>query len=275
MLNEPITESTEVLIEAAQNSNARKRKEITDFLVELYDTIDTTKSNSEKLLRDTEKLSDAQFIALFSSIVNDPKKHLYLEMEAFVNEPDYEKLEKAANDIVGDEYCHLYDYIAMPHLSDDPDHPYYTKEKIFNGYVNLRRVQQLVNNKNHIPTHVDKRDPKTGQVTLDSKASRVSDVEQFALICQKNEKILKEMFGPRGGDAVMRNEMEHQIATSGEARLSDMHDNKFNKTSLNTVNVYLTAAGFETDLITKNGILPRTIQNQYKEAKVINRDKVK
>lgn len=268
-------ENQEVLIEAAQNKNAAKRKEITDFIVELYDTIDITKSNSTKFLNDTKKLSDSQFIALFTSIIEDPKKHLYLEMEAFVNEPDYEKLEKAANDVVGEEYCHLYDYIAMPHLSDDPEHPYYTKEKIFNGYVNLRRVQQLVNNKNHIPTHVDKRDPKTGQVTLDSKASRVSDVEQFALICQKNDMILKEMFGPRGGDAVMRNEMEHQISTSGEARLSEMHDNKFNKTSLNTANVYLTAAGFETDLVTKNGILPRTIQNQYKEAKVIDRNKVK
>ena len=256
-------------------NNSEKRKAITELLVSLYETIDTTKKNSQKLLADTEKLSDAQFIALFTSIVNDPKKHLYLEMEAFVSEPDYEKLEKAANDIVGDEYCHLYDYIAMPHLSDDPKHPYYTKEKIFNGYVNLRRVQQLVNNKNHIPTHVDKRDPKTGQVTFESKASRVSDVEQFALICQKNENILKEMFGPRGGDAVMRNEMEHQIATTGEAQLSEMHDNKMNKTSLNTANVYLTAAGFETDLITKNGILPRTLQNQFKEAKVIDRSKIK
>lgn len=256
-------------------NNSEKRKKITDFIVELYDTIDESKQNSKKFLQDTNKLSDSQFIALFTSIVNDPKKHLYLEMEAFVNEPDYEKLEKAANEVVGDEYCHLYDYIAMPHLSNDPDHPYYTKEKIFNGYINLRRVQQLVNNKNHIPTHVDKRDPKTGQVTLESKAARVSDVEQFALICQKNEMILKEMFGPRGGDSVMRNEMEHQISTSGEARLSEMHDNKFNKTSLNTANVYLTAAGFETDLVTKNGILPRTVQNQYNKAKVIDRDKVK
>lgn len=255
-------------------NNSAKRQEITNFIVELYDTIDPTKSNSDKFIRDTEKLSDTQFIALMNSIVEDPKKHLCIEMEAFVNEPDYDKLEKAA-DVVGDEYCHLYDYIAMPHLSDDPDHPYYTKEKIFNGYINIRRVQQLVNNKNHIPTHVDKRDPKTGQVTFESKASRVSDVEQFALICQNNKNILKEMFGPRGGDSVMRNEMEHQISTSGETRLSDMHDNKFNKTSLNTANVYLTAAGFETDLITKNGILPRTVQSQYKDAKVIDRSKIK
>lgn len=256
-------------------NNSQKRKEITDFLVKLYDTIDNTKKNSAKFINDTKKLSDAQFINLFTSIVNDPKKHLYIEIEAFVNEPDYETLEKAANDVVGDEYCHLYDYIAMPHLSDDPKHPYYTKEKVFNGYINLRRVQQLVNNKNHIPTNVDRRDPKTGQVAFESKAARVSDTEQFALICQRNMNILKEMFGPRGGDPVMRNEMEHQIATEDSTSLSEMTDNKMNKTSLNTANVYFTAAGFETDLVTKNGILPRTLQMQFKDAKVIDRAKVK
>lgn len=253
-------------------TNAEKRKEITDLIVKVYDAMDKTKKNSQKFIAETEKMSDSQFIALFTSITNDPKRHLYFEIEAFVNEPDYEMLEKAA-DIVGDEYCHLYDYIAMPHLSDDPEHPLYTKEKIFNGYINLRRVQQLVNNKNHIPTNVEKRDPKTGQVTLESKAAKISDVEQFALICQQNENILKEMFGPRGGDPVMRDEMDHQIATTGTTELSDMVDNKLNKVALNTANVYLTAAGFETDLITKNGILPRTLQNQYSKAKVIDREK--
>lgn len=252
---------------------SEKRKEITDFLIELYDTIDKTKRNSEKFLNQTKNMTDSQFIALFTSIVNNPKQHLYLEIEAFVNEPDYETLEKAANDVVGDEYCHLYDYIAMPHISDDPDKPYYTKEKIFNGYINLRRVQQLVNNKNHIPTNIDKRDPKTGQVTLDSKAARVSDTEQFALICQQNMNILKEMFGPRGGDPVMREEMEHQISTTGYADMEDMVDSKLNKVALNTANVYLTSAGFETNLVTNNGILPRTVMNKYEQKSKINRNK--
>lgn len=255
-------------------TNHEKREEISNFIVTLYDIIDPTKKNSSKFVADTKSLSDAQFLALFTSIVNDPKRHLYIELEAFESEPDYETLEKAA-DFVGEEYCQLYEHIAMPHLSNDPDNPTYTKEKIFNGYINLRRVQQLVNNKNHIPTHVDKRDPKTGQVVMESKAARVSDVEQFAIICQQNYNVLKEMFGPRGGDPVMRDEMEHQISTTGVAELSEMTDNKLNKTALNTANVYFLAAGLETDLITKNGILPRTLQNQYKGANVMDRDKVK
>ena len=256
-------------------TNSEKRKEISDFLIKLYDHLDPTGRNTKKFLDQTTKLSDSQFIALFTSIVNNPKKHLYLEIEAFVNEPNYETIEKAATDIVGDEYCHLYDYIAMPHLSDDPDKPYYTTHKVFNGYINMRRVQQLVNNKNHIPVSNEKRDPRTAQVVQESKAARISDVEQFALICQGNKNILKEMFGPRGGDPVMRDEMEHEISLEGSTKLEDMTNSKFNKTSLNTANVLFIAAGLETDILTKNGILPRTIMNYDKKAKVMNRENVK
>jgi hypothetical protein len=255
-------------------TNKEKRQKITKLIDDMYNGLDSTKKNSINFHNKTDKLSDSQFIALFTSLVNDPKKHLYFEMEAFVNEPNYETIEKVANDIIGDEYCHLYDYIAFPHLSEDGK-VYYTKNKIFNGYINLRRVQQLANNKNHIPTSTDKRDPRTGQVTQESKAARVSDVEQFALICQGNKKILKEMFGPRGGDSVMRDEMEYQISTSGSASLDDLTDNKLNKPSLNTTNVYFLSAGLETDLVTKNGILPRTLQNQYNKAKILDRDSVK
>jgi hypothetical protein len=249
-----------------------KRKKITDFLTNLYDKLDNTKKNTNKFIGLTEKMTDNQFIAYFTSLINDPKKHLYLEIEAFVNEPNYETVEDAAYNIVGDEYCHLYDYIVYPHLSEDPSKPIYSINKVFNGYINLRRVQQLVNSKNHIPTSVDKRDPRTNQVTQESKAARISDVEQFAMICQGTKNVVKEMFGPRGGDPVMRDEMAYQIATKGSTSLEEMHDSKFNKVSLNTANVYLLGASLETDLLTKNGILPRTIKNQYTDAKSLKRE---
>ena len=254
---------------------AEKRKEISKLLISLYNALDPSGKNTEKFKNETKDLSDSQFIALFKSITTDPKKHLYFEIEAFENEPDYETIENAIYNIVGDEYCHLYDYVVMPHLSSDKDHPFVTKNKIMNGYINLRRVQQLVNNKNHIPVTNGKRDPRTSQVTQESKAARISDTEQFALICQGNKKILKEMFGPRGGDPHMRDEMEHQISTTGSASLDEMLDSKFNKTSLNTANVYFIGAGLETDLVTKNGILPRTVLEYDKKAKSMNRSNVK
>lgn len=254
-------------------TNTEKRNKITDLIVTLYDHLDPTKKNSRAFLDKTAKMNDTQFVAYFTALVNDPKKHLYFELTAFESEPSYDMVERAAYDIVGDEYCHLYDYIAFPDASD-PDKPSVTVSKVFNGYINIRRVQQIVNHKNHIPTHNEKRDPKTGQVSMESKAARISDAEQISLIVQGVPNVLKEMFGPRGGDAVMRNNMEQQIAASGSCVLEGMEDSKLNKVSLNTANVYFIAAGLETDLVTKGGVLPRTIEKLADDAKSLKRDKI-
>lgn len=241
-----------------------QRKEATDLIASVYDGLDKTHKNSAKFLAAVEKLSNSQFEVYVRS-----KRYLYLELEAFENEPDYATVEKVAFNVVGDEYCHFYDYVAFPDMSDDPDHPTITTHKIFTGYLNMRRVQQLVNHKNHIPTSVDKIDAKTKQVSFESKAARISDVEQFAMICQNNKNILKEMFGPRGGDKVMQDQMERSISQSGTVSLNELTDNRLNKASMITADVYLTSAGFETNMVGKNAILPRTLT--LKDVKVINR----
>lgn len=251
-------------------TNAEKRKEITEFITTLFNMLDPTGLNAEKFINSHKKMSDSQFILKMNEFINNDKDNLYLEFESFENEPNFETIEKAA-DYVGDKYVKLFDYMAMPEVSGDPNNPVYTTHKIFNGYINMRRVQQIVDVKNHIPTSVDKRDPKTNQVTQESKAARVSDVELFSLLCQNNTNILKEMYGPRGGDPVMRDEMNYQISTAETAKLSDMHDNKLNKTSLNTADAYMLAAGFETDLVTKKGILKRTINKYGKDANTVKR----
>lgn len=272
----PIIDKNNTMTEATTNSgtskNAQKRKEITEFIRQCYTSLEKggTK-NFDKFIENTSKMSDAKFIALMTSIVNDPKKHLYFEIEEFKDSMDYETIEKTIYDVIGDDYCHLYDYIVRPDLSSDPKHPKTSVNKIFNGYLNMRRVQQMVNHKNHIPTSTERRDPKTNQVAFESKAARISDTEQFGMICQGIPHVLKEMFGPRGGDPVMRDQMTREIATTGTTRLAEMTDSKLNKTSLNTANVYLLGAGIESDLITKNGILPRTIEKRYAEANTLQR----
>jgi hypothetical protein len=106
---------------------------------------------------------------------------------------------------------------------------------------------------------------------MESKAARISDSEMYGMICHGTKNILKEMYGPRGGDPVMRDELDYQIATKGTASLSEMTDSKLNKPALNTANMMLLAAGLETDMVTKNGILPRTVQMAHKDARSLDR----
>jgi hypothetical protein len=241
------------------------RSEMISLVKSLWDTLDPTGRNSKKFIDSTSSMSDVQFFNMIENL--GEKNHLYFEIEAFENEPYWELIE-AADKIVD---AKIYDYIAIPHISGDSEEPCYTVNKVLNGYINMRRVQQMVNKKNNIPTDVDKINPKTGQVTGDSKAARVSDMEQFALICHGTENVLKEFFGPRAGDPVMKDEMLHDIATTGSASLEKLPNSRLNKVALNTANVALLGAALESNLVTEDGILPRTVRNSYKEAKGLSR----
>jgi hypothetical protein len=247
------------------------RKELLDKITGVYDRLEGhtgTTVNSDNFLNMTKNMSDNEFFDYIHGILADPKKHLYFEIEVFEREPRWEEVEETAKFL----NLELFDYVAFPHLSSDPSKPVYTINKIFVGWINMRRVQQVVNKKNSIPTGIDKRSSLTGQVSGESKAARVSDLEMFALVCHGVDNLTKEYFGPRAGDLVAKEEMLHQIATTGSVSLKDLPNKRSNRVALNTANVYLLGGGMESDLITKEGyILQRTFEKQYEGAKGLTR----
>ena len=68
----------------------------------------------------------------------------------------------------------------------------------------------------------------------------------------------------------MKNQMLHDIAMNGYTRLEDMEDDPVNKTTLNTVNVFLLGMGLESDLVTKGLMLKNTL----KEEQNTNKDSI-
>ena len=57
----------------------------------------------------------------------------------------------------------------------------------------------------------------------------------------------------------MKNQMLAEIATKGYLSIEDLDSDPVNKTTLNTVNVYLLGMGFNSDLVTKGLMLPYTL----------------
>ena len=82
------------------------------------------------------------------------------------------------------------------------------------------------------------------------------------LACLGMEATLRELNGPRADDLSMKNQMLHDIALNGYTRLADMEDNPENKTTLNTVNVFLLGMGLESDLVTKGLMLKNTLKEE-------------
>jgi hypothetical protein len=137
-----------------------------------------------------------------------------------------------------------------------------TKEPVPVGYLNIKRTQQTVSKKNGISTNIDQRSALTAQVTGADKNGRESDLENTMLACLGMEATLRELNGPRADDLVMKNQMLHDIALNGYTRLEDMDDDPSNKTTLNTVNVFLLGMGLESDLVTKGLMLNSTLKEE-------------
>ena len=148
----------------------------------------------------------------------------------------------------------------MPHLSMDKNKVIVTQEPVPVGYLNIKRTQQTVSKKNGISTDIDKRSALTGQVIAEDKNGRESDLENSMLVSLGLEDTLRELNGPRSDDIVMKHQMLQDITTKGYLSLKDLDSDLTNKTTLNTVNVFLLGMGLNSDLVTSGLMLPSTIK---------------
>ena len=107
---------------------------------------------------------------------------------------------------------------------------------------------------------------------------RITDPEVFCLLTWNANSALKEFFGTRADNSVNRNIMRNKIAEEGYCSLLDVDlkntsthlqtnvNPNVNKTTLNTIDIYFTAAGIKTDLVDE--------KYQMEKTKKILKDKV-
>ena len=132
-------------------------------------------------------------------------------------------------------------------------------------------MMQTLEKKNSGSTSNTQRNPLTGQVTGDDKNGRNSDVETYSLLATGAEYALKEFLGPRADDEVARNEMATAIAKNGYVSMKDLTNDKANKTSLNTLNIYFLMQGFKTNLIGSGNLLPKP-KNEERSQSLTDKD---
>lgn len=110
---------------------------------------------------------------------------------------------------------------------------------------------------------------KTGQVTGDDKNSRISDVENFALITLGADAALKEFLGPRADNMKARAEMTRDIHRDGYVSQKSLSDDIKDKQAVNTLDVFFTSAGIMTDLLTP-GLAFRYTEDNKKRKKTVH-----
>lgn len=130
------------------------------------------------------------------------------------------QLDTKRNIALGKKWGHEF----MQHLvigSDDPNTPTYTTPpKYFVVDLMWRRQAQVGILGISVPTHHNTTDHRTGAVTGDSAAAKLSGAEANLYQAMGMVKSMQELLNVRGGDDGSRRAMETEISRSGEASLA-------------------------------------------------------
>lgn len=232
------------------------RKTMEETIYQVFDALDPSGTNTAKYKEMFSPMSDSQFDSFFKEFFATEDLYLILDTVDYERDLKIEQVEKAAKVL----NVPLFEKVVMPFVNNDKEHPVITKFEVPVGYVHEKRVQQLLFKKNSTSTDISQRSALTGQVTGKDKNGRESDNENVALLALNSEHILREFMGPRADDMVMKQEMYAQIAKKGFVSLEELPDNVENKTTLNTLDVYLMGMGIKSDLITQGLVLKNSLR---------------
>lgn len=229
-----------------------KRKVVMEYLDKFFNTLDPSGANSKLYHEKFDKMSDQQFDQYFRKFLENDKANLYLEIVEYERDLKIEDIEKCA-EMTG---VPLFERVAMPYLTGDPNNVIVSKEPCPVGYIHEKRMPQTLMKKSAASIKTDKRNPLSGQVVGDDKNARNSDSEVYSLATLGANKALSEFLGPRADDMRSKNEMYAEIAKNGYVSMEDLTDDVYNKVALNTFDMYFLMQGLRTNMIERLDNIP-------------------
>ena len=236
----------------------QKREEMETLIYNFFSAFDKTETNTKHYQDMFSKMSDTQFDKWFKDFFDNPKAYLVLNICDYENTIQLDDIEDAAKVL----NIPLFETVYMPYVTMNKKKTIATPIPVPVGYLNIKRTQQTISKKNGLSTSIDTRSALTAQVTGADKNGRESDLENTMLASLGMVNTMRELNGPRADDMSMKNQMLHDIALNGYVKLEDLDDNVENKTTLNTVNVFLLGMGLDSDLVTKGLMLPASLKDE-------------
>jgi hypothetical protein len=228
-----------------------KRKRIEFQVVQTMNLIDPTGINAKKYQAMFASMNDVQFSNWITKFLADDKSNFRVDIEEFGDGKrvmKYENIEKAAKFLK----IPLFEYVYLPHLSSNPNKPIRTKQPVLVGYLNIKRVQQLVSKKTGLALDDRKRDENTGQLRGDSKAGTMTAIENELLAGMGANDILSEICGARADNVTEYDNMLQEIASTGSVSLKNVKTNQFDKPSLLQADLYFKLMGLKTDIVSES-----------------------
>ena len=221
------------------------RKKMEDLVFNFFSKLDPSGKNTKKYKDFFGSMSDSQFQSFFNKFFQDKSASLTLAIVTYEHDLSMKNIEDAAK-FLG---VPLFETVVFPDIDSENGKSITTSFEVPVGYIHMKAMQQMVRKKNSTSVSIDKRDPRTGQVTGDDKDVQFSIDENYGLMAHNAKACLKEFLSVRADDMVMKQEAYSAIRKNGYVSLNELTDNVHNKVALNTLNVYLLAMHIKTNIV--------------------------
>lgn len=228
-----------------------KRKKAQDQILQLIKDLDPSGANIEPWQYRFSVMSDKEFDDFMKNMYEDPAKtHISLDLDQTTNKTDQmidlnhiEKVAKKYN-------VKLREYVAFPHLNPkDPNNPVVTATPVPVLVIYVRKMQQFLQHKNFSAGTTDHSNPLTGQVTGDSKAASIGDMQTSALVTTNQLDSLRELLTIRADNLPGKLKMLNQIEENGKVNYEDCAVKLNDSQSLETTRVFIRGAFLDSKVL--------------------------
>lgn len=221
-----------------------KRAKAQKQILALVNDLDPSGANGEKWELRFSRMSDKDFDIFMKQMYENPAHtHIGVDLDQSSNKTDkmidLDHIEKVAK-----KYdVKLREYVAFPHLNpDDPEHPVVTSTEVPILVIPVRKMQQFLQHKNFSAGTTEHSNPITGQVTGDSKAASIGDMQTASLVTTNQKETLREMLTIRADNMPGKMRMLSQIEKTGTVRYEDCFVNLNDSQSLESTRVFVQGA---------------------------------
>ena len=237
------------------------RMKCEELIYKVFDAADPSGANTQYYQQLFSKMSDEEFTKLISRRL--PFRY---HMNVFENEPKMPDIFKAFK-ILNKP---LMEKVKLPYLSQDKDgNPIESKEGLI-GYLNIKRLKQMLTKKSNSAMEIASREMKlTGKLQGHDKGGLEGMKEFEAAMALGLENTTAEYARVKAAAMKAKAETYNIINVKGEVSFDEIDTDKVDSIGKNALNVYLLGAHIYSNLIDEIYYNPHTLE---KHAKRLNRD---
>lgn len=232
-----------------------------ELIYRTFSAIDPSGANTQYYQQLFSNMSDQEFYKLISGRL--PFRY---HVAPFDNEPKMPDIFKAFKVLNKP----LMEKVKLPYLAKDAQgNPIESKECLV-GYLNIKRLKQMLTKKNNTAMEIAKREMKlTGRLQGADKGGLESNKEFEGAMALGLENTTAEYARVKAASMKAKAEAYNTINAKGEVSFDDIDTEKTDSIAKNAMNVYLIGANLHSNLIDEDYYNPHTLDNQ---ARRIERD---